>query len=71
MSTLKSQFNESQLNESRVNESGFNEIPRFSEQLPAPLNYFIIVNLIRFSEQKWSDGPHLLNQDLGTNKFIF
>ena len=52
MSTLKSQFNESQLNESRVNESGFNEIPRFSEQLPAPLNYFIIVNLIRFSEQK-------------------
>ena len=30
--------------------SRFKEIPRFSEQLPAPLNYFTIVNLIRFSE---------------------
>ena len=35
---------------SRFNESRFNEIPRFSEQLPAPFNYFTIVNLIRFSE---------------------
>ena len=33
--TLKSRFNESQ----------FNEIPRFSEQMPAPLNYFTIVDL--------------------------
>ena len=33
-------------------------------QLPAPLNYFNLVNLIRFSEQKWSDGPCLLNRDL-------
>ena len=38
--TLESQFNESQ----------FNEIPWFSEQMPAPLNYFIILNLIQFSE---------------------
>ena len=36
--TLKSWFNESQ----------FNEISRFSEQKPAPLNYLIIVNSIRF-----------------------
>ena len=35
---------------SRFNESRFNEIPRFSEQLPAPFNYFTIVNLIQFSE---------------------
>ena len=38
--TLKSLFNESR----------FNEIPRFREKLLAPLNYFTIVNLIRFSE---------------------
>ena len=35
---------------SRFKESRFNEIPRFIEQLPAPLNYFNIVNLIGFSE---------------------
>ena len=52
--TLKSLFNESR----------FNEIPRFIEQLPAPLNYFNIVNSIRFSEQYWSDGPCSLNRDL-------
>ena len=50
--------------------SRFNEIPQFSEQLSAPLNYFITVNLIRFNElhdlvdKRWSDGPHSLNQDL-------
>ena len=26
------------------------DLTRFNEQLPAPLNYFTIVNLIRFSE---------------------
>ena len=35
---------------SRFNEARFNEIPRFSEQMPAPLNYFTISNLIRFCE---------------------
>ena len=49
---------------SRFKESRFNEIPRFIEQLPAPLNYFNIVNSIRFSEQYWSDGPCSLNRDL-------
>ena len=41
-STLKSWFNESR----------FTKIPRFSEQMPAPLNYFTkyIVNSIWFSE---------------------
>ena len=38
--TLKSWFNESQ----------FNEISRLSEQMPAPLKYFTIANLIQFSE---------------------
>ena len=31
-------------------ESRFNEIPRFCEQIPAPSNYFTIVNSIWFSE---------------------
>ena len=31
-------------------ESRFNEIPRFSIQIPASLNYFAVVNSIRFSE---------------------
>ena len=35
---------------SRFNESWFNEMPQFSEQLPAPLNYFTVVNLIWFCE---------------------
>ena len=39
-STLKSWFNV----------SWFNEIPRFSEKMPAPSNYFIIVNSIWFNE---------------------
>ena len=36
--------------QSWFNESRFNEIPRFSEQMPAPFYYFYIVNSIRFSE---------------------
>ena len=40
LSTLKSWFNESR----------FNEIPWFSEQMPAPLNYFTTVNSIWISE---------------------
>ena len=43
------------------NESWFNKIPRFSEQMPAPLNYFTLVNSVRFSS---------LNQDLGVSWFI-
>ena len=35
---------------SGFNEYRFNEISQFSEQMPAPLNYFTIVNLIPFSE---------------------
>ena len=35
---------------SRFNKARFNEIPRFSEQMPAPFYYFYIVNSIRFSE---------------------
>ena len=32
--------------------------------MPAPLNYFTIINSIRFSEQKLSDWLHSLNRDL-------
>ena len=47
------------------NESRFNKMPQFSEQMPAPLNYFTIVNSIRFSEQKWSEGRSFVKSRLG------
>ena len=43
---------------SGFNEYRFNEISQFSEQMPAPLNYFTLVNSVRFSS---------LNQDLGVS----
>ena len=47
------------------NESRFNKMPHFSEQIPAPLNYFIIVNSIRFSELH-----NLVNKSCLTGLFI-
>ena len=58
--TLKSWFNECWFNKSR-----FTKIPRFSDQMPAPLNNFTIVNSIQFSEQKWSDGRSFVKSRLG------
>ena len=55
LSTLKSWFNESR----------FNEIPRFSEQIPAPLDYFAIVNSIWFSELLY-----LVNKSGITGSFV-
>ena len=46
----KFNFLEKDTLKTRYNESRFNEIPQFSEQMSAPLNYFIILNEIRFSE---------------------
>ena len=54
------------LNNSGGSNPKFNEILRFSEELSGPLMYFTIEFLelrTRFSEQKWSDGPRLLNQE--------
>ena len=54
------------LNNSGGSNPKFNEILRFSEELPGPLKYFTIEFLelrTRFSEQKWSDGPRLLNRE--------
>ena len=54
------------LNNSGGSNTKFNEILRFSEELPGPLKYFTIEFLelrTRFSEQKCSDGPRLLNRE--------
>ena len=40
----KFNFLEKDTLKTRYNESRFNEIPQFSEQMSAPLNYFIILN---------------------------
>ena len=50
---------------SGFNEYRFNEISQFSEQMPAPLNYFTIVNLIPFSELH-----DLVNKSGLTSSFI-